>query len=269
MLRMAPVCGALAHVVLCRARCSLDYICIYRDLFAAEFGGPAPVPEYLCSRVPQVLRELGTCACCARGLSQYSCCTIESTLVPSLSCFLVPHFREVRPESLKVLGMGLQLCGLQVWCWLVSTVLWLVLVERQLDLSSVTARLRGSSCVVLSGLDTGLISQLSVLVWWRRSFLTRALPQVVVCERVMSGVASHQAYPLHLGGRQFKTDGAPHSPPLTLSLLYLPSSPPLELPCGFSPVLCARGARAEVVASHSCRGLGRGAWSEEEVVIPT
>ncbi|MQM19942.1 hypothetical protein Taro_052954 [Colocasia esculenta] len=39
--------------------------------------------------------------------------------------------------------MDLQLCGLQVWCWLVSTVLWLVLVERQLDLSSVNARLRG------------------------------------------------------------------------------------------------------------------------------
>ncbi|MQL74865.1 hypothetical protein Taro_007207, partial [Colocasia esculenta] len=29
-----------------------------------------------------------------------------------------------------------------VWCWLVSTVLWLVLVERQLDLLSVTVRLR-------------------------------------------------------------------------------------------------------------------------------
>ncbi|MQM21156.1 hypothetical protein Taro_054190, partial [Colocasia esculenta] len=33
-------------------------------------------------------------------------------------------------------------CDLQVWCWLVSTVLWIVVVERQLDLSSVTARLR-------------------------------------------------------------------------------------------------------------------------------
>ncbi|MQL78134.1 hypothetical protein Taro_010570 [Colocasia esculenta] len=32
--------------------------------------------------------------------------------------------------------------GDTVWCWLVSTVLWLVFVERQLDLSSVTARLR-------------------------------------------------------------------------------------------------------------------------------
>ncbi|MQM09834.1 hypothetical protein Taro_042713 [Colocasia esculenta] len=29
--------------------------------------------------------------------------------------------------------MGLQQCGLQVWCWLVSTILWLVFVERQLD----------------------------------------------------------------------------------------------------------------------------------------
>ncbi|MQM11459.1 hypothetical protein Taro_044369, partial [Colocasia esculenta] len=39
--------------------------------------------------------------------------------------------------------MDLQLCGLQVWCWLVSTVLWLVVVELQLDLSFMTARLRG------------------------------------------------------------------------------------------------------------------------------
>ncbi|MQL70249.1 hypothetical protein Taro_002567, partial [Colocasia esculenta] len=58
---------------------------------------------------------------------------------------------ELGPESLKVSGMNLQLCGLQTWCWLVSTVPWLVVVERQLDLSSVTARLRGSSCAVLSG----------------------------------------------------------------------------------------------------------------------
>ncbi|MQL78057.1 hypothetical protein Taro_010464 [Colocasia esculenta] len=55
--------------------------------------------------------------------------------------------------------MDLQLCGLQVWCWFVSTVLWLVVVERQLDLSSVTARLRGCSCDVLSGLDTGIMNQ--------------------------------------------------------------------------------------------------------------
>ncbi|MQL89158.1 hypothetical protein Taro_021732 [Colocasia esculenta] len=67
-------------------------------------------------------------------------------------------FRELGPESLKVPGMDQQLCGLQVWCWLVSTVLWLVFVERQLDLSSVTARLRGGSCVVLSGLDTGVMN---------------------------------------------------------------------------------------------------------------
>ncbi|MQL68813.1 hypothetical protein Taro_001079 [Colocasia esculenta] len=54
-------------------------------------------------------------------------------------------YDELRPESLKVQGTGLQLCGLQVWCWLVSTILWLycVVVERQLDLSFWTARLRG------------------------------------------------------------------------------------------------------------------------------
>ncbi|MQM02288.1 hypothetical protein Taro_035052 [Colocasia esculenta] len=64
---------------------------------------------------------------------------------PASPVFPVPHFRELGPASLKVSGMDLQLCGLQVWCWLVSTVLWLycVVVERQLDLSSVTARLRG------------------------------------------------------------------------------------------------------------------------------
>ncbi|MQM09179.1 hypothetical protein Taro_042045 [Colocasia esculenta] len=52
---------------------------------------------------------------------------------------------ELGPESQKVPDMGLRLCGLQEWCWLVSTVSWLVLVERQLDLSSVAARLRGTS----------------------------------------------------------------------------------------------------------------------------
>ncbi|MQM17560.1 hypothetical protein Taro_050532 [Colocasia esculenta] len=42
--------------------------------------------------------------------------------------------RELGPESLKVPGMGLRQCGPQEWCWLVSTVSWLVLVEQQLDL---------------------------------------------------------------------------------------------------------------------------------------
>ncbi|MQL70440.1 hypothetical protein Taro_002753 [Colocasia esculenta] len=34
-------------------------------------------------------------------------------------------------------------------------------------------------------------------------------------------------------------------------------------------VLHTRGARAEVVSSHSCRESVRVSWSEEEVVIPT
>ncbi|MQL97951.1 hypothetical protein Taro_030650 [Colocasia esculenta] len=40
--------------------------------------------------------------------------------------------------------MGMWQCGPQEWCWLVSTVSWLVLVERQLDLSFVAVRVRGS-----------------------------------------------------------------------------------------------------------------------------
>ncbi|MQM16244.1 hypothetical protein Taro_049200, partial [Colocasia esculenta] len=68
--------------------------------------------------------------------------------------------------------MGLQLCGLQVWCWLISTVLWpyYVVVEQPLDLSSLTARLKSSSCVVLSGLDASIMNQQSLPVWRRRSF---------------------------------------------------------------------------------------------------
>ncbi|MQL80542.1 hypothetical protein Taro_012989, partial [Colocasia esculenta] len=96
---------------------------------------------------------------CAEALWWYlmvvGICTLRGYLflvvryVPALSGVVVERCSvkvvwELRPESLKVLGMGLQLCGLQVWCWLVSTILWLVLVERLLDLSSVTARLTGT-----------------------------------------------------------------------------------------------------------------------------
>ncbi|MQM17107.1 hypothetical protein Taro_050075 [Colocasia esculenta] len=72
--------------------------------------------------------------------------------------------QELGPESLKVPGMDLQLCGLQMWCWLVSTVLWLyyVVVERQLDLSSVTTRQRGLPDVVCLGGSTILV----VVSWW-------------------------------------------------------------------------------------------------------
>ncbi|MQM22454.1 hypothetical protein Taro_055506 [Colocasia esculenta] len=79
---------------------------------------------------------------------------------------------------------------------------------------------------------------------------------------------SRRANPSRLGGRRFKTEVVPHSPPLALSLILLPSSSCLELPCDFSSVLGARSARAEVVPSRSCRGHARGAWSEEEVAIP-
>ncbi|MQM21620.1 hypothetical protein Taro_054663, partial [Colocasia esculenta] len=73
-----------------------------------------------------------------------------------------------------------RVCDLQVWCWLVSTVLCLVLVERQLEISSVTTRLRGSSCVVLSGLDAGVMNQSSVCPGV-------GTVVVVVCERRLIG----------------------------------------------------------------------------------
>ncbi|MQM00504.1 hypothetical protein Taro_033239 [Colocasia esculenta] len=48
----------------------------------------------------------------------------------------MPHFRELRPESLKVPGMGLQLCGLQV-CPVIDTVV-IVVGERRLTSCGLT-----------------------------------------------------------------------------------------------------------------------------------
>ncbi|MQL80139.1 hypothetical protein Taro_012585 [Colocasia esculenta] len=62
--------------------------------------------------------------------------------------------------------MGLQLCGLQVWCWLVSTVLWLVLVERQLNLSSVTARLRAAVGPYVRDCETESLNSIVVSMKW-------------------------------------------------------------------------------------------------------
>ncbi|MQL72839.1 hypothetical protein Taro_005182, partial [Colocasia esculenta] len=59
---------------------------------------------------------------------------------PQLVLFPVPHFRELRLESLKVTGMGLR-------------------GQQALDLSSVAARLRGRP-VCLSGLVAGVASQI-------------------------------------------------------------------------------------------------------------
>ncbi|MQL71009.1 hypothetical protein Taro_003326 [Colocasia esculenta] len=85
----------------------------------AEFGGPAPIPECLFSWEPQVLCEPGICVC--------------SGLVP------VQWYRRGLVVFLDTLTLG-ESC-------------------RPLDLTSVTARLRGSSFVVLSGLDIGVMNQ--------------------------------------------------------------------------------------------------------------
>ncbi|MQL82730.1 hypothetical protein Taro_015208, partial [Colocasia esculenta] len=89
---------------------------------------------------------------CARGLSRCSG-TVEflsSSWTPSLSGRVVVWLRERRlwdSDLLWWFGWSPQFFG------------FTCVVELQLDLSSVTARLRGCSCVVLSGLDTGVMNQ--------------------------------------------------------------------------------------------------------------
>ncbi|MQM04651.1 hypothetical protein Taro_037455 [Colocasia esculenta] len=109
-----------------------------------------------------MLVGLHSCLTCSRGAAVGSfvrdceterlflCCVVRVGYLPDqpvVRSRVVASFFPTRPLPALV------------WCWLVSTILWLVLVKRQLDLSSVTVRLRGSSCVVLSGLDTGVMNQ--------------------------------------------------------------------------------------------------------------
>ncbi|MQM10583.1 hypothetical protein Taro_043474 [Colocasia esculenta] len=58
---------------------------------------------------------------------------------------------------------------------------------------------------------------------------------------VATWALSCRVAPSRLEGRRFKTEAAPHSPPLTLSLALLPPSFPLELPCG--DVIVVLGAK--------------------------
>ncbi|MQM04128.1 hypothetical protein Taro_036920 [Colocasia esculenta] len=89
----------------------------------------------------------GTCVVPSRSVS-----SVLDTFTPMLELYVRLRERrqldndlELRPESLKVPGMGPRQCGPRLWCWVVSTVVWLLLVERHLDLSSVAARLRGET----------------------------------------------------------------------------------------------------------------------------
>ncbi|MQM22140.1 hypothetical protein Taro_055188 [Colocasia esculenta] len=75
-----------------------------------------------------------------RVLSRYLCCAVKAR---------VPRGARHGPAA----------CGCRCGVGWSPQLFDFFLVERQLELSSVTVRLRGSSCVVLFGLDTGLISQ--------------------------------------------------------------------------------------------------------------
>ncbi|MQM17749.1 hypothetical protein Taro_050723 [Colocasia esculenta] len=115
--------------------------------FAAGFCGDFEGFAVRSTRLPKH-RVLGFCL---GTMSTVKVCVVFlDTLTPEFELYVRLRERRQgaatrgsRPESLKVSGLGLQQCGLQVWCWFVSTVLDPVEVERQLDLSSVAARLRG------------------------------------------------------------------------------------------------------------------------------
>ncbi|MQM22514.1 hypothetical protein Taro_055567 [Colocasia esculenta] len=106
------------------------------------------------ARVFVVLGVLSRYLCCIVGV----CVVFLDTLTPEFELYV--RLRERRqwgsdfPEFV-LWSLVARLCGVG---WSPQLFVFF-LVERQLDLSSVTARLRGSSCVVLSGLDIGLISQ--------------------------------------------------------------------------------------------------------------
>ncbi|MQM03411.1 hypothetical protein Taro_036191 [Colocasia esculenta] len=145
---------------------------------------PHPRPHLLHAvGYPRFLGEPVTCvvlgACSGMRARGWGTDTSRRHWSPASPVFPVSHFWELGPESLKVPGLDLQLCGLQVWCWLVSTVLWFMVVELQLDLSSVTARLRGGSCVVRVGYWCHEPVVRSRVV--ASFFPTRALPLVVAC----------------------------------------------------------------------------------------
>ncbi|MQL80987.1 hypothetical protein Taro_013439 [Colocasia esculenta] len=82
------------------------------------------------------------------GVFPGTVCTIEVCVV--FLDTLTPVFElELGSESLRVPGMGLQLCGLQVWCWLVSIVLWLVLVERLVEVLPIVVCPSGGMILVV------------------------------------------------------------------------------------------------------------------------
>ncbi|MQL68961.1 hypothetical protein Taro_001278 [Colocasia esculenta] len=120
--------------------------------FFAKIGSSIAILGYsrFCVSQARVFVVLGICP---------GTCVVPSRSVSSVLDTLTTVFElYVRLRKRRQWENDL-VCDLQVWCWLVSTLLWLVFVEQQLDLSSLTAKLRGSSCVVLSGLDTGVVNQ--------------------------------------------------------------------------------------------------------------
>ncbi|MQM02127.1 hypothetical protein Taro_034891 [Colocasia esculenta] len=132
-----------------RAASRSQLLCVFKEVLAGQSWGKlcsargsccgVGYPRFCVSQA-HVFVVLGVCP---------STCVVPSRSVSSVLDTLTPVFelyvrlRERRQREATCARHGpAVVCGLQMWCWLVSTVLWLVLVEWQLDLSFVIARLR-------------------------------------------------------------------------------------------------------------------------------
>ncbi|MQM10467.1 hypothetical protein Taro_043361 [Colocasia esculenta] len=136
----------------------------WRKVGVSECGGPAPIPECLSSRVPQVLCEPGTLWLLCSGFVPVHCGTVEvcvvflDTLTPEFELYVRlrerrqwdSHFSEFVLLSLGAPARdprgarhGPAAYGCRCGVGWSPQLFDFFLVERQLDLSSVTARLRG------------------------------------------------------------------------------------------------------------------------------
>ncbi|MQL81775.1 hypothetical protein Taro_014228 [Colocasia esculenta] len=117
-------------------------------------------------------------ACPGTECTTEVCVVFLDTLTPVLELYVQLREKwqrgsdlELGPESLKVLGMGLQLCGLQVWCSLVSTAGWLTL-DSLVEVLPVGVCLRGGIVVV-------------VVPWWYLVVVGDQLLWWFACEAVL------------------------------------------------------------------------------------
>ncbi|MQL95912.1 hypothetical protein Taro_028575 [Colocasia esculenta] len=234
---------------------------------------------YLSSRLPRH-RVLGFCP----GMRARGWGTDTSRRTgPQLVLFLVPHLRVLGPASLEVSGLGLKLCGLQEWCWLGSTVLDPVEVERQLDLSSVAARLRVTCeahpfffqvkesrrisvpllVPVNTAVESGLRHQQRFFSSLRAAATTGGgVPSMELDAEALQAIglsrSERDMFPVAFCSEDLRQPTLLSSPFLPFLLLFLLSEEG-KLPSPLS------GGLGLVASASSWRSCGAASWSEEEV----